>query len=95
MNINPIRDRLLVKPVPVEEKTESGFYIPDTANNGPIQGTVIRAGGGRVAEDGTVVPMVVAEGSNVMYIKGAGQPVKVDNDDLIILTEDQVLAIVD
>ena len=95
MKVNPIRDRLLVKPAPAETKTESGFFSPDNANEGPVQGTVIRAGGGRVAEDGTVVPLVVLEGSTVMYIKGAGQPVKVDDEDHIILTEDQILAIVE
>ncbi len=95
MNVRPIRDRILIKPVPVEEKTESGFFIPDTTNEGPVRGTVIQTGGGRVAEDGTVVTLVISEGDDVMYVKGAGQPVKVDNEDHIILTEDQILAIVE
>jgi len=95
MIIKPIRDRILVKPAPAEEKTDSGFFIPDTANESPAHGTVICTGGGRVAEDGTVVPLVVTEGNTVMFIKGQGQPVKVDDEDHIILIEDQILAIVE
>ena len=95
MIIKPIRDRILVKPVPADEKTASGFFIPDAANEGPVRGTVIHTGGGRVAEDGTVVALVISEGDDIMYLKGAGQPVSVDDIDHIILTEDQILAIVE
>jgi chaperonin GroES len=93
--IKPIRDRILVKPADAETKTASGFYIPDTANEGPVNGTIISVGTGRVAENGTVVPLVVTEGNTIMYTKGAGQTVKVDNTDYLILTEDQILAIVE
>jgi len=95
MKVKPIRDRILVKPIPAEEKTESGFFIPDTANEGPVRGTVVHTGGGRVAEDGTVVALVITEGDDIMYLKGAGQPVKINDEDHIILTEDQILAIVE
>jgi len=95
MNVNPIRDRILVKPVPAETKTASGLFIPDNATDSPDRGTVIRIGTGRITDDGTVIPMTVAEGNTVMYTKGAGQPVKVDNEDHVILTENQILAIVE
>ena len=95
MLIKPIRDRILVKPAPAETKTASGFFIPDPANEGPVRGTVVQTGGGRVAEDGTVIALVITEGDNIMYLKGAGQPVKVNDEDHIILTEDQILAIVE
>lgn len=95
MKVKPIRDRILVKPAPAETKTASGFFIPDTANEGPVRGTVVHTGGGRVAEDGTVIALVITEGDNIMYLKGAGQPVKVNDEDHIILTEDQILAIVE
>ena len=95
MNVKPIRDRILVKPAEVETQTATGFFIPDAANEGPVRGTVIHTGGGRVAEDGTVVALVITEGDDIMYLKGAGQPVKVDDEDHIILTEDQILAIVE
>ena len=95
MNVTPIRDRILVKPVPAETKTASGLFIPDNATDSPDRGTVIRIGAGRITDDGTVIPMTVAEGNTVMYTKGAGQPVKVDNEDHVILTENQILAIVE
>ncbi len=95
MTVTPIRDRILVKPADAETKTAGGLFIPDTASEGPVRGTVIKTGGGRVSEDGTVVALVISEGDDIMYIKGAGQPVQVDNKDHIILTEDQILAIVE
>ena len=95
MNIKPIRDRILVKPTEAETKTAGGLFIPDNAKEGPVQGTVIGAGAGRVTDDGTVVPLVVTEGNTVMYTKGAGVTTKVDNDEYLILTEDQILAIVE
>ena len=95
MTVTPIRDRILVKPADAETKTAGGLFIPDTASEGPVRGTVIKTGGGRVSEDGTVVALVLSEGDDIMYIKGAGQPVQVDNKDHIILTEDQILAIVE
>ena len=95
MKINPIRDRILVKPTDAENKTAGGLYIPDNAKEGPVKGTVVSTGAGRVAEDGTVVPLVVSEGNTVMYVKGAGQTVTEDNEEYLILTEDQILAIVE
>ena len=95
MLIKPIRDRILVKPADAETKTAGGLFIPDNAKEGPVKGTVVSAGTGRVTSDGTVVPLVVSEGSTVMYLKGAGQNVKVDDTDHLILTEDQILAIVE
>jgi chaperonin GroES len=95
MNVRPIRDRILVKPADAETKTAGGLFIPDNAKEGPVKGTVISVGTGRVTDEGTIVPLVVSEGSTVMYLKGAGQTVKVDNTDHLILTEDQILAIVE
>jgi chaperonin GroES len=93
--IKPIRDRILIKPAEAETKTASGLFIPDNAKEGPVKGTVISAGTGRVAENGTVVSLVVNEGDTVMYTKGAGQTVKVKDVEHLILTEDQILAIVE
>ena len=95
MLIKPIRDRILVKPADAETKTAGGLFIPNNAKEGPVRGTVVSTGTGRITDDGTVVPLVVSEGSTVMYLKGAGQTVKVDNTDHLILTEDQILAIVE
>jgi chaperonin GroES len=95
MKVNPIRDRILVKPADAETKTAGGLFIKDTATEGPVRGTVIKTGSGRVSEDGTVVALVISEGDDIMYLKGAGQKVQVNNEDHIILTEDQILAIVE
>jgi chaperonin GroES len=95
MKINPIRDRILVKPAEAETKTAGGLFIPDNAKEGPVQGTIVRVGAGRVTEDGNIVPLVVTEGNTVMYAKGAGVTTTVDNEDHLILTEDQILAIVE
>ena len=95
MLIKPIRDRILVKPADAETKTAGGLFIPDNAKEGPVKGTVVSAGTGRVTDDGTVVPLVVSEGNTVMFTKGAGQAVKVNDEDHLILTEDQILAIVE
>ena len=94
--IKPIRDRILIKPTPVETKTESGLYIPDTASDtAPEKGTVISVGSGRVTQEGKIISFEVAEGNIVLYPKGAGVKTKSNGDDLIILTEDQILAIVE
>jgi len=95
MNVRPIRDRILVKPAEAETKTAGGLFIPDNAKEGPVQGTIVSVGTGRVTDDGTVVPLIVAAGNTVMYIKGAGVTTKVDNVEYLILTEDQILAIVE
>ena len=95
MKISPIRDRILVKPAEAETKTAGGLFIPDNAKEGPVKGTVVSAGTGRIAEDGTIVPLVVSRGNTVMYVKGAGQTVKVEDQEHLILTEDQILAIVE
>jgi len=95
MKVNPIRDRILVKPADAETKTAGGLFIPDNAKEGPVQGTVVSAGSGRVTEDGSIVPLEVSVGATVMYTKGAGQTVTVDSEDHLILTEDQILAIVE
>jgi chaperonin GroES len=95
MKINPIRDRILVKPAEVETKTTGGLFIPDNAKEGPVKGTVISAGTGRITDDGATVPLVVSEGNTVMFTKGAGQTVTINDQEHLILTEDQILAIVE
>lgn len=95
MLVKPIRDRILVKPADAETKTAGGLFIPESSDQKPVRGTVVSTGTGHIADNGTVVPLVVTEGSTVMYLKGAGHTVKVDNIDHLILTEDQILAIVE
>lgn len=95
MNVRPMHDRIIIKPIENETTTKSGIVIPDAAQEKPMQGTVIGVGGGRVTEEGNTIPMSVKEGDVVLYSKFAGQTVKIDNVDHIVLKEDDVLAIVE
>jgi chaperonin GroES len=94
MKLRPIRDRIVIRLLEAEAVTASGLIIPDSAAEKPSQGEVLAAGSGRVAEDGTVVPMVVQPGDRVLFGKHAGQTVKIDGEDYHILREDDVMAIV-
>lgn len=94
MTYIPIRDRLLVKPQEVETKTASGIFIPDNAAEKPLKGQVLAVGTGKVTEDGTIVPLVVKEGDTVLFGKYAGQTVKIDDIEHLIMKEDDIMAIV-
>ena len=94
--IKPIRDRILIKPVPAETKTASGLYIPDTTSDtAPEKGTVVSVGSGRVTKEGVTIKPEVAEGHVVLYPKGVGHKTKANGEDLVILNEEQILAIVE
>jgi chaperonin GroES len=95
MKINPIRDRILIKPLDADTVTKSGIFIPDNAQEKPNQGKVLAVGTGRLTDKGQVVPLIIKEGDTVMYSKFSGQTVKVDNVEHVILKEDEVMAIVE
>lgn len=95
MSIKPIRDRILVLPEEQETKTAGGILIPDNAKEKPMKGKVVAIGTGKVTEDGSIVPLVIKEGDTVVYSKFSGTEVKVENEPHIILTEDDVIAIVE
>ncbi len=95
MKLQPIRDRILVKPLEEDTVTKSGIVIPDSAQEKPSRGLVIAAGAGRLLDNGTVVPLVVKAGDTVLYGKYAGTAVKVDNQEHIVMKEDDVFAIVE
>ena len=94
MKLVPIRDRIVIKLLEAETKTASGIVIPDAATEKPSQGDVLAVGTGRIAEDGTIVPMVIKSGDRVLFGQHAGQTVKVDNEEFRILREEDVMAIV-
>jgi chaperonin GroES len=94
MKLTPIRDRVVVRLLEAETVTRSGIVIPDAAAEKPNQGEVLAAGSGRVAEDGTVVPMVIKAGDRVLFSKFTGQTVKINNEEFHILKEDDVMAII-
>ncbi len=94
MAIKPLYDRVVVKPIEEkEEKTPSGIIIPDTAKEKPSEGEVIAVGEGRLLENGQVVPLKVKVGDRVVYSQYAGNEFVLDGEDVIILREDDILAI--
>ncbi len=95
MNVKPIRDRILIKPEEKDTVTASGIVIPDNVAEKPLKGKVLAVGTGKIAEDGSVVPLVIKAGDTVLFGKFAGQTVKVDDVEHLILKEDEVMAIVE
>ena len=91
---NPLGDRIAVRPLPADEKTSSGLYIPDTAKEKPQQGTVVAVGPGRM-EDGVHIDMSVREGDRVLYGKYAGTDLVLDDEELLIMKESDVLGRLD
>ena len=95
MNLQPLEDRIVVRPSDSESTTASGLVIPDTAQEKPQQGDVLAVGPGRRSEQtGDLVPMDVAEGDTVVYSKYGGTEITVEGEDLLILNARDVLAIV-
>ena len=95
MNLQPLEDRIVVRPSESEATTASGLVIPDTAKEKPQQGDVLAVGPGRRSEQtGDLVPMDVAEGDTVVYSKYGGTEITVEGEDLLILNARDVLAIV-
>ena len=91
MNLKPLGDRVIVKAVEQEEVTASGIVLPDTAKEKPQRGNVIAVGDGRWV-DGERIPLEVSEGDEVIYSKYGGTEVKLDGDDVLILSEHDILA---
>jgi chaperonin GroES len=91
--IKPLEDRILVRPEDQEETTVSGLVIPDTAKEKPQEGTVLAVGPGKRSDTGDLIPMEVKEGDRVIYSKYGGTEIKVDGEDLLILSARDVLAI--
>ncbi|HML01198.1 MAG TPA: co-chaperone GroES [Acidimicrobiales bacterium] len=93
MNLQPLEDRIVVRPNESEETTASGLVIPDTAKEKPQQGEVLAAGPGRRTENtGEIVPLDVKVGDTVVYSKYGGTEITVDGEDLLILSSRDVLA---
>jgi chaperonin GroES len=94
MNIKPLSDRVVVKPVEKEEKVQGGIIIPDTAKEKPQQGKIVAVGPGKVADSGEKVAMEVKEGDMVLYGKYSGTEVTIDNEDYLIMRESDIFAII-
>lgn len=91
--LTPLSDRVVVKLEPQEEKTKSGIVLPDSAKEKPQEGTVIAVGPGRTLDNGQKVPLEVKIGDKVLFAKYGGTEVKLDNEEYIILSERDILAI--
>jgi chaperonin GroES len=90
--LQPLGDRVLVKPTEKEEKTKSGIYLPDTAKEKPMEGEIIAVGPGKYDETGKRIPMDLKVGDTVIYAKYGGTEIKVDDVELMILRESDILA---
>jgi len=93
MKIRPLADRLVVKRVKQEEKSKGGIIIPDSAKEKPIEGEVIAVGNGKVQKNGKVRPLDVKGGDRVLFGKYSGNEIKLDGVEHVILSEDDVLAV--
>ena len=91
--IRPVGDRVVVKPAQKEEITRSGIVIPDTAKEKPQEGTVIAVGAGKLTDNGDRQPLEVKEGDRVLFAKYGGTEFKLDGEDLLVLRESDILAI--
>ena len=93
--LKPLGDRLVVKPTPREETTKSGIVLPDTAKERPQEGTVLAAGPGRTPDDGSRETMEVSVGQKVLFQKYAGTEFKLDDEELLILSQKDILAVIE
>lgn len=95
MKIKPLHDRVLVRRIEEETKTAGGIIIPDTAKEKPTRGEIIATGQGGRDENGKLVPLAVKEGDIVLFTKWGGTEIKVDGEELLIMKESDILAIVE
>jgi len=93
--LTPLGDRLVVKPSAREEMTKSGIVLPDTVKERPQEGTILAVGPGRTLDDGTREPIEVAVGQKILFQKYAGTEFKLDEDELLILSQKDVLAVIE
>jgi len=94
INIKPLGDRVVIRPAQREEVTASGVFLPDTAKEKPQRGTILAVGPGKLDDKGQRTPLEVTEGATVLYAKYAGAEVKIEGEDLLIVSEKDILAIV-
>jgi chaperonin GroES len=95
MNLRPLHDRVIVKRLDQETKTASGIVIPEAAAEKPDQGKVLAAGNGKILEDGKVRALDVKVGDTILFGKYSGQTVKVEGEELLVMREEDIMAIVE
>jgi chaperonin GroES len=94
MKVRPLHDRLLVRRIEEKETVKGGIIIPDTAKEKPQEGEVLAVGNGKILENGTTLPLDVKVGDKILFGKYSGTDIKIDGEEVLILREDEVLAIV-
>ena len=95
MNIRPLHDRVIVEREEEERTSAGGIVIPDTATEKPIRGKVVATGKGKILDDGKVRPLDVKEGDKVLFGKYSGTEVRVDGEDLLVMREDDLMAVIE
>ena len=95
MKIRPLHDRVIVKRLEEERVSAGGIVIPDSAAEKPVQGKVMAVGKGKILEDGSVRPLDVKIGDKILFGKYSGTEVKVDGDDLVVMREEDVMAVIE
>jgi chaperonin GroES len=95
MKIRPLHDRVIVKRLEEERVSAGGIVIPDSAAEKPVQGKVVAVGKGKILEDGNVRPLDVKVGDKILFGKYSGTEVKVDGDELVVMREEDVMAIIE
>lgn len=94
LNVQPLGDRVVVKPLEAGEKTKSGIVLPDTAKEKPQEGEVVAVGKGRLLDNGEIKPLEVKVGDKVLYGKYSGTEITIDDQEYLILREEDILAII-
>jgi chaperonin GroES len=95
MKLRPLHDRVIIKRLEAETKSAGGIVIPDTATEKPIRGEVIAVGSGKILEDGKVRPVGVKAGEKVLFGKYSGTEVKVDGEELLVMREEDLMAVIE
>jgi chaperonin GroES len=95
MALRPLHDRVIIKRLEEEKVSAGGIVIPDTAAEKPIRGEVVAAGNGKILEDGKVRPIAVKKGDKVLFGKYSGTEVKVDGQELLVMREEDILAVIE
>jgi chaperonin GroES len=95
MKVRPLHDRIIVQRLEEGEQVVGGIIIPDTAKEKPQQGRVMAVGKGKAKDDGKVTPLDVKEGDTILFGKYSGQEIKIDGEELLIMREDEVLAVLE
>lgn len=95
MNLRPLHDRVIVKRMPEERTSAGGIVIPDTAAEKPVRGEIVAVGTGKLLDSGEVRPLAVKAGDKVLFGKYAGNEVKVEGEELLVMREDDIVAVIE